>query len=144
MLRTVAIDMGASSSKAVEGLFDGEKLYTHELLRLPNGLVQMGGAYFWDIPHLVQDAKKCIKCACTEGLVTSFGIDTWGASMGMIDAYNELLAMPRHYRDQSYRGIADEAFKKINRKAFFEHMGCSLEDNIALFQCFAGSVKVFL
>lgn len=137
MLRTVAIDMGGSGSRAFEGLYDGGRLCVRELARMKNEAVQLGGAYVWDLPRLVQDAKDYLAYACAAGSAASFGIDTWGASMGMLDANGELLALPRHYRDQSYRGIAEEAFAKIGKTAFFERMGCSLEDNIALFQCYA-------
>ena len=54
MLRTVAIDMGGSGSRAFEGLYDGGRLCVRELARMKNEAVQLGGAYVWDLPRLVQ------------------------------------------------------------------------------------------
>ena len=137
MLRTIAIDMGGSGGKAFEAIYDGSTLAVSEFARFSNDPVYLGGAYCWDLPRLVHDAKQCLKQALTGQSAASFAIDTWGASMGMLDAGGHLLMLARHYRDREYEGIAQKAFKHIPRQEFFTRMGCSTEDNIALFQCYA-------
>lgn len=137
MLKTIAIDIGGSGGKAFVTDYDGKTLIVREIMRFANNPVYMGDAYCWDLPRLVHDVKHCLQAASGDGNAVSFGIDTWGASMGMLDARGQLLSLPRHYRDAEYAGIDQEVFKLLSRQAFFQRIGCSTEGNIALFQCYA-------
>ena len=54
----LAIDLGASSGRAILGTLDKGKIALKELHRFPNGPVTINGGLFWDILSLFTEIKK--------------------------------------------------------------------------------------
>ena len=48
----LAVDLGASSGRVVQGMWDGERFALRELHRFPNGPVTVAGRMHWDILRL--------------------------------------------------------------------------------------------
>lgn len=94
----LAIDIGASSGRAVVGTFDGERLAVEETARFPNELVDLGGRLVWDVPRLVGDVRTAIADVAAPAL-DSVALDTWGVDFALVDAAGELVTLPRSYRD---------------------------------------------
>src|SRR4030042_745629 len=95
----LAIDLGASSGRAVLGRFDGAKLTLEELHRFENGPVRLGDGLLWNALDLLAGIKTGIGRATQRGIrLDAVGIDTWGVDFALL-AGGELLTLPRHYRD---------------------------------------------
>ena len=96
--RALAIDLGASSGRAILGEFDGERVELHEIHRFANEPVEVGGALYWDALRLFYEIKRGIRLAQEAGGTDSIGIDTWGVDFALLDGKSRLLSNPLHYR----------------------------------------------
>ena len=55
--RVLAFDFGASSGRAILGIFDGEKIELKEVHRFSNDPVTVHGTAYWDILRLFHEIK---------------------------------------------------------------------------------------
>jgi len=121
----LAVDLGAESGRVVAGHFDGEFIALEEVHRFPNGPVDVLGHLHWDVLRLWSDIKVGLaKAAQQYGRhIAGIGLDTWGVDFGLLDANDELLGNPYHYRDSRTDGMMERAFEKLSRGAIFEATG---------------------
>ncbi|MFQ6057536.1 MAG: rhamnulokinase family protein [Anaerolineae bacterium] len=139
----LAFDLGASSGRAVVGLFDGERLRLEEVHRFPNGPVRVLDSLHWDVLRLFEEVKgslaKCVKTYGTD--IASLGLDTWGVDFGLLDAQDKLLGNPYHYRDSRTDGMMEEAFRLVPREEIFERTGIQFMQLNSLYQLLAMAVQ---
>lgn len=121
----LAVDLGAESGRVVAGIFDGERVRLEEVSRFSNGPVGVMGHLHWDVLRLWNDIKAGLaKAAQRYGRhIAGIGLDTWGVDFGLLDANDELLGNPYHYRDSRTDGMMERAFEKVSREAIFEATG---------------------
>ncbi len=139
----LALDLGASSGRAVIGRFDGERLALEEVHRFGNGPVRLptaaGSSIHWDSLAQFSEVKtgiaKAVEC-CGAGLVSA-GIDTWGVDYGLLDARGELLGSAFHYRDERTLGALEKVFAVVPREEVFRQTGIQFMDLNTLFQLFS-------
>jgi rhamnulokinase len=143
----LALDLGASGGRAIIGRFDGQLLTLEELHRFANGPIQVprsgGSSLHWDVLDLFAQVKqgiaKSVRC-CEDGL-SSLGIDTWGVDFGLLDAQDELLGNPYHYRDGRTDGMIEEAFRRVPREELFGQTGIQFMQLNTVFQLVAMVVQ---
>jgi rhamnulokinase/L-fuculokinase len=121
--RVLAFDFGASSGRAIIGIFDGETIRLEEVHRFENTPVQMCGTLYWDLPRLFHEVKQGLVKAAKSGGFDSLAVDTWGVDFGLIGHDGHLLEMPVNYRDERTAGMLDKAFKLINKEQFYKITG---------------------
>lgn len=136
MLNMLAFDYGASSGRAIAGMYDGCILKLEELHRFLNEPVMVNASLYWDILRLYHEMKQGIrKCIKTKfGEISSIGIDTWGVDFGLLDAAGRLLGNPYHYRDANTEGMLKEAFKIIPSDKIYMKTGIQFMEFNTLFQ----------
>ena len=120
--KVLAIDFGASSGRAIVGIFDGERVALEEIHRFSNDPVILGGTMYWDVLRLFHEIKQSLIKAKPYD-VESVAIDTWGVDFGLIDKDGRLIDNPVHYRDARTNGMLDEAFKLIPKDEFYNATG---------------------
>lgn len=120
--KVLAIDFGASSGRAIVGIFDGERVALEEIHRFSNDPVILGGTMYWDVLRLFHEIKQSLIKAKPYD-VESVAIDTWGVDFGLIDKDGRLIDNPVHYRDARTNGMLDEAFKLIHKDDFYKATG---------------------
>lgn len=120
--KVLAIDFGASSGRAIVGIFDGERVALEEIHRFSNDPVILGGTMYWDVLRLFHEIKQSLIKAKPYD-VESVAIDTWGVDFGLIDKDGRLIDNPVHYRDARTNGMLDEAFKLIPKEDFYKATG---------------------
>lgn len=134
----LALDLGASSGRAVLGRFDGRKLSLSEIHRFPNGPTRLLGHWRWDILQLFEQIKLGLaKCATEERNLKGLGIDTWGVDFGLLSAKGELLSLPYHYRDPRTKGMLEEAFRIVPRDQIYRETGIQFMELNTLYQLLA-------
>jgi len=135
----LAFDLGASSGRAVLGRFDGETLRLEEVHRFANGPVSVLGHLHWDALRLFGEMQDglCRSVQLSGGGPASLGVDTWGVDFALLDAHDELLGNPYHYRDSHTDGILDEAFRRVPRAEIFEQTGIQFLQINSLYQLLA-------
>ena len=116
-----AVDLGAESGRVVEGRFDGSTLkldVAHRFLNLP---ARTGDALHWDVLRLWNDI--CDGLSKVEGDVAGIGVDTWGVDFGLLDARDELLGNPVHYRDARHAPYLEIASQTMSQAEIYARTG---------------------
>ncbi len=121
--RILAFDFGASSGRAMLGVFDGKKIDVEEIHRFSNDTVIVNGRMHWDVLRLFFEIKTAINKAVKAGKVDAIGIDTWGVDFGLFDKNGELLGNPVHYRDERTVGMPEEVMEKISKHDLYSRTG---------------------
>lgn len=133
----LAIDLGASSGRAVLGALEHGRLSLHELHRFPNGPIEQDGLR-WDAPKLLEEIIHAITLAAREGVtLRGIGIDTWGVDYGLLDEAGRLLALPHHYRDPRTRGRMGAAARVVPPETIYARTGIQFLELNTLYQLLA-------
>ncbi|MFO1475065.1 MAG: rhamnulokinase family protein [Verrucomicrobiota bacterium] len=69
--------------------------------------------------------------------VVSAGVDTWGVDFVLLNAQEEILGQPYHYRDSRTRGLVERACKRVPRQEIFAQTGLQFMELNSLFQLLA-------
>lgn len=134
----LAIDLGASSGRAVLGSFDGQRLTLRELHRFNNGPVELPTGLHWDAGRLLNEIKHSLTLAAQSGTpLSGIGIDTWGVDYGLLDQSGTLLSDPHHYRDPRTRTMMDAAFARVSRDRIYARTGIQFMPLNTLYQLLA-------
>ena len=120
-MKLLAIDIGASSGRAVLGDFSGPKLKISEIYRFSNNFVDVAGHKHWKILQILDEVKQCLRAAGSQ--VETVGIDTWGVDYGYIGPEGDLLGLPFSYRDPRTAGGVSYVHKKIHPPELFKLTG---------------------
>lgn len=137
-LTFAAVDLGAESGRVVAGKFDGQVLTLEEKHRFPNTHVLAGGTLHWDILRLWYDIQEGLAKLGSEGAeVAGIGVDTWGVDFGLLDANDQLLGNPVHYRDKRNDGMIDYAATIVSREEIYRRTGLQFLPFNTLFQLLA-------
>ena len=137
-----AIDLGAESGRVLVGSFDGEKLTLDEAHRFANTSVRVanarGESLHWDVLRLWNDIQDGLTNAVAHhGELSGIGVDTWGVDFGLLDAQDELIGNPVHYRDARTDGMMEAAFELVPRSEIFASTGLQFMALNTLFQMMA-------
>ena len=132
--RVLAFDFGASSGRAIVGVFDGEKIELREVHRFSNDPVTINGTVYWDVQRLFFEIKQGILKAKEDGGFDSIGIDTWGVDFGLLRKDGTLIENPVHYRDKRNDGMAEFAKKYISHEEMYDITGIQFMDFNTVFQ----------
>jgi rhamnulokinase len=133
----LAIDIGATSGRAVVGIITGDVLETQEIHRFPNRFVDLHGQYFWNVFNLYEEIRKSLSLCKKEKIpLHSVGIDTWGVDFGYIGSDGSLPGLPRAYRDPCIRGAAEEVLQIIPREELYRQTGIQIMDINSLFRLY--------
>ena len=127
----LAIDLGASSGRAILGQYRDGQLGLGEVHRFPNDPVAVGGELYWDFLRLFHEIKQGLRHA---GRVDSAGIDTWAVDYGLLDGAGRLLANPYHYRDRRTDGIADRVYESVPARELYARTGIQYAPFNTVFQ----------
>ena len=116
----LAIDLGASSGRAILGILGGDPslLELQEVHRFEhNGLPTPTGPV-WNLTDIWRNVLEGIKkanryCASEELQLSSVGIDTWGVDWALLGRSGELLVLPHCYRDPQNDVAMNRALERI-------------------------------
>lgn len=138
-LHLLAFDFGASSGRAIRGMFDGSRLSSTTVHQFPNGPVEMQGHLYWDFLRFLVEIEEGMRRAGRDGdgPPASIGIDTWGVDFGLLDRNGDLLGNPYHYRDTRTEGMFEAAFARLSREEIFRMTGVAFQPFNTLFQLLA-------
>ncbi len=132
--RVLAFDFGASSGRAIVGVFDGDKIELREVHRFSNDPVTINGTVYWDVQRLFFEIKQGILKAKEDGGFDSIGIDTWGVDFGLLRKDGTLIENPIHYRDKRNDGMVEKAKKYMSHEEMYDITGIQFMDFNTIFQ----------
>ena len=132
-------DFGASSGRAMLGVYDGEKIELSEIHRFSNDPVELNGRFVWDAPRLLYEMKQALVKVSRAGIkLDAIGIDTWGVDVGFLDRNGNLIGNPINYRDHMTDGMMEKAFAEVmSKEENFSHTGLAFNQFNTLYQLYA-------
>ena len=132
-------DFGASSGRAMLGVYDGEKIELSEIHRFSNDPVEINGRFVWDAPRLLYEMKQALVKVSKAGIkLDAIGIDTWGVDVGFLDRNGNLIANPINYRDRMTDGMMEKAFAEVmSKEEIFSNTGLAFNQFNTLYQLYA-------
>ena len=124
----LAVDIGASTGRAVVGIFNKGKLDLDEIHRFPNEPIEVHRSIHWDVLRLFFEIKKGLSLFAKKygDNLEGIGIDTWGLDFALFDKKGKLLGNPYHYRDKRTVGIENDVAEIIAPYRFYETTGMKL------------------
>lgn len=110
----LAIDLGASSGRAVLGTLDGAVIRMDEVHRFTTPLVEEEGHLYWDVDALWAEVRTGVAAALRAApALRSISVDSWAVDYVPLGADGEPLRRPHAYRDPRTRGRLTEAVARI-------------------------------
>ena len=116
-MKLLAIDLGASSGRAILGDLSGDRMSLKEVHRFKNEMVEKDGHKYWDIERLRGELLTSLKNAGREA--ESVGIDTWGVDYAYIGKDGSVMGMPFAYRDDRTLPMVDAVHDRIGKKKLY-------------------------
>jgi rhamnulokinase len=135
LMSFLAIDLGASSGRAILGTIQNERLELKEIKRFPNPIIEVNGRLYWDLFYLYDRIIAALQeVKSHKPHVTSVGIDTWGVDFVCFGKDGEPLRMPYSYRDSRTFGAPERFFSKIPKEEVYRKTGIQIMNFNTLFQ----------
>ena len=138
-MKVLAFDLGASSGRAILGIYEEGKVKMKEMHSFSNDPVMVHGTFYWDILRLFHEIKQGISKFVSEGHKDrdSIGIDTWGVDFALLDKDGKLLENPVCYRDARTVGIKEKAFEICGKERMYKTAGLQFNDFNTIFQLYS-------
>ncbi|WP_298649943.1 rhamnulokinase [uncultured Proteiniphilum sp.] len=131
----LAIDLGASSGRAILGTIKNDRLELNEIKRFSNPIIEVNGRLYWDLFHLYDQIIASLQEVSSNRLhITSIGIDTWGVDFVCFGKDGEPLRMPYSYRDSHTFGAPERFFMGISKEEVYQRTGIQIMNFNTLFQ----------
>ncbi len=138
MNTVLAIDLGASSGRAIIGRLKGDvgkTITLEEIHRFENRAIELNGSLYWDFLAIFDEIKQSLQL-CHDLPVESISVDTWGVDFGLIDRHGDLLQNPVCYRDSRTDGMIEAVCQIIPEEALYQKTGIQFMALNTLFQLY--------
>ena len=135
----LAFDIGASHGRTILGVLQGGIINLEPLHGFANDPLERNGEIRWDFDslcgELVNGLGACVAAGHRD--LESIAVDTWGIDFGLVDERDELLDLPRHYRDPYSHNAPKEIFEIIPEFELFKLTGMQNTSFNSVFQLYA-------
>ena len=118
----LALDLGASSGRAVVGTVEGGAVRLDEVHRFPTPLVERPGGLTWDLDALWAEVQAGLAAAARPGL-RSVSVDAWGVDYVPLGADGQPLRDPHAYRDPRTRAVLDGVHDRLPPDELYARTG---------------------
>lgn len=137
MIKTcIAIDIGASSGRIIEGTLNKDRIYIREVYRFKNNMTIIDEHYCWDIENLFNKIIKGLASLRKNVCVESIGIDTWAVDYALLDYKNIRISPVFAYRDHRTDNTMDKLFKKIDPGLIYGKTGIQFQQFNTIYQLY--------
>lgn len=131
----LAIDLGASSGRAIFGAIRNGQLEMNEINRFPNPMIDVNSRLYWDLFYLYQQIIESLQIVkSNQTSIASLGIDTWGVDFVCFGKDGEPLRSPYSYRNTNTFGAPERFFAKMPREEVYRRTGIQIMNINTLFQ----------
>jgi rhamnulokinase len=138
-MKSLAIDLGATSGRVMLGELEEGVLTLEELHRFANTPVQLPTGFYWDTLRLFHEIRRGLAVAGRERKlqIDAIGVDTWGVDFALLGEDGALVDNPHHYRDARCNGVPEKTFKVVSKEEIFEASGVQFMQINSLYQWYA-------
>ncbi|QDS97244.1 rhamnulokinase [Adhaeretor mobilis] len=138
----LAIDLGASSGRAIVGVLAGSplKLQLEEVHRFEHSPCPTPTGPVWNLTGIWQHILTGLRagaawCKENDAELQSVGVDTWGVDWTLLGASGELLALPHCYRDPANDAACERVLEELGGfEPLYERTGIQLMPLNTIFQ----------
>ncbi len=135
----LAIDLGASSGRAILATFNGDRIEMKELSRFRYPIMHKDGHQFWDLPVIYNYVESAIDKALAvtkerDTVLSSIGIDSWGCDVAYFTKDGRQIGLPYAYRDPHTDDAIERFSKKMSLEEVYKRTGIQLMTFNTLFQ----------
>jgi len=134
MTNVLALDLGASSGRAIVGNLEDGRITLKEISRFENTPTYVDERLSWNTDELFNQIKLGITEATEKYAIESLGIDTWGVDFGLLDKYGNLIELPTHYRGVKAEDILKKISDFISLQDLYDSTGNQVMQINTLFQ----------
>lgn len=135
MKKVLAIDMGATSIRAILAYLESGKLVSREVMRLSHHIVDCNGRKKWQWQEMMHAITDCIGKYHQD--LDAVAVDTWGVDFGAVNKNHEPYLEPYSYRDENFIQVHKEATQIMNDFELFSQTGNQVMSLNTLFQLLA-------
>jgi sugar (pentulose or hexulose) kinase len=118
-----AVDLGASSGRVMLGLVSPDAVELHEVHRVVNRPVRVGGTLHWDVLALWTGVTDGLRLAGRDARLRGVGVDSWAVDYALLDEDGTLVGNPIHYRDARTAGVAEAVDALMDPSSLYEITG---------------------
>ena len=134
----LAVDLGGESGRVVAGCFDGQKVRLFEQHRFLTGAFQFENTLRWDVNRIWSEIQAGLGVASINfPEADSIGVDSWGVDYALLDANEQLIELPWHYRDSRNVGTLSRILDTVTREDIFSSTGIQFMEINTLCQLYA-------
>lgn len=132
----VAVDLGASSGRAIVGWKEDGQIKTDEVYRFQTGVKKSNSHLIWDIDTLFEEIKIGIKKAFDKyHSIQSIGIDTWGCDYVLLK--DDKPFYPCYsYRDNRTKSVVEKLHSVIPFNVLYEKTGIQFQEFNTIYQLY--------
>ncbi|MCI5839527.1 MAG: FGGY family carbohydrate kinase [Peptoniphilaceae bacterium] len=134
MKKVLAIDMGATSIRAILAYIENDSLKIEEVMRFSHDIVDDNNRKRWQFDLILKNITDTILKYKDE--ISSVAVDSWGVDFGFIKE-NELFENPISYRDPENSLGIEQSLEKKPLKDLFLETGNQINSINSFFQLLA-------
>lgn len=124
MVRIVGIDLGAESGRVMVGSLSGQTLALEEMQRFKTANYERSGGIYWNLGEIVSGIKEGLRRAFAQyEAIAGIGVDTWAVDYVLLDAQNQPLGDPHHYRDARTNRIFETMSARFPKLDLYRRTG---------------------
>ncbi|MBD3187235.1 rhamnulokinase [Candidatus Bathyarchaeota archaeon] len=126
MGRYLAVDLGAESGRLLLGNLQDEQLQVRELYRFKTQGTDIHGRSYWNVLRFYDEIINGLQenaGEISEDPIDGIGIDTWGVDFTILDANNQLIGTPYHYRDKQMNSYLEGFLEVFSRDELYDITG---------------------
>lgn len=131
----LAFDLGAASSRAILGSFDGTSMQVKELHRFTTPLIEEGERLYWDLDVLWREVCQSLEHAQrTVSSLRSVSVDSWGVDYVPLDRDGRPVRKAHCYRDPRTLGMQEKLKRRIPAAEIYATTGIQPMEINTLYQ----------
>ncbi len=124
MKYSLAIDIGATSGRAILGHREKENLILEEIYRFEGYQIEKNGHLFWDTDKIVSEIITALhKCQENRCIPSTLGVDTFGVDYVLLDENDKEIRPVYCYRDSRTEKSKKEFEEKMDIPTLYEKTG---------------------
>jgi rhamnulokinase len=133
----IAIDIGASSGRLIQGILKDNRLYIKEIHRFSNNMIYENDNNYWNIDRIFDEIIEGLtKLTVEDNCIESIGIDTWAVDYVLLDDKDRRISPAYAYRDHRTDGTMEQLFKFIEPRVIYEKTGIQFQQFNTIYQLY--------
>lgn len=132
----VAIDVGASSIKAIATTYEQDKIKLCNQIAFKNSPIVIAGNQHINISQIMKNINNGLQAFSKTGKCKALGIDTYGNGYGILNQDGKLISNPYYYRDLRTENIMEKVEHIISAYDLYKETGIFPIKSRVLFQLY--------